>query len=263
MIRHSRIRFSLRTMLVVLPLIGILGGIVGRKFVNNVDLEETDSSTLISTFLPDKEHRWHVWDILAARISSGELAAEDAEAAMQVLLELIVVSKSEFGSARDFVWRSVGNRLVSEKKAIALHKAMLPPPRIIMSKFRESTSAYPFTLETRNFYSRRLPYQFVWQIGEITIDGNLVQCQKTFHTSVSRMWTYGERLPVGEHRLKVSVACALVDSADRRYRDSEVPNESDWLHAVTTWDETIVHPFRIRSNSESETEAAVGNAPSD
>lgn len=211
---------------------------------------------LISKYLPAKVNEPWVWNELESRIDNRKLSPEEANDALQVLIDHMKSTKPEgwdqpLSWQDQFVRAGQQSNLISDEKMIELLDAFFKKPDIDIDRIRENSKELPFTINLGSVWSdSSLRYSLLWNVKSISIDDQVIQTKMRYRNEHDYNATYEKSLPTGDHEIKVVLEAAYIDEAKLVGLNKSKLRTSSWPKALKSWEQTVAVPFRVYSKDE-------------
>ena len=246
----------------IVPVIGICSIPFFRYLQSQVGTEPSVASVspsdyatiatdkLIKKYLPLRVQEPWVWDELENRLAQGDMTSEQVDAAMDVwLTELKKNGYRSLSWQRDFLVAIRKADLIKEEKLLALHDAFLEDPRVVTERLRLTDSSVKFDVDVDRLHESALPFDLVWDISEVRIDGEKVNYRVKHRNQYSLSGEIDRKLDKGSHRMEIGLKLGYA-SRDRLVGlNFQTLYFEKWPKTVKVWDKTLVTSYQVYENA--------------
>jgi len=211
---------------------------------------------LISKYLPPKVNEPWIWRELETRIRNRSLSPEEADDALQALIDHMKKSKPggwdhPLSWQKQFLDDAQKNNLFSDKKMVKFLDAFFKKPTVDLPRIRENSKRLRFNIRFGSDWSNTdSDYSLLWNVKSVAIDDQVVKTKVEHRHRIDLGAVYENSLASGDYELKIVLESAYIDNAKLIGLDTWKLKSSAWPIALKNWDETIVVPFKVYSEDD-------------
>lgn len=249
--------------LVLMPVIGTtvmyLVALVGDKELGRSpwDLTTLNTERIIKERLPNQIDDRRCWEELQRRIHSGSLTAEQADAALNVLIAHLKTEKSDMwavSNSHEFVKATIHAGLVPGSFEYEfLDTCYGTKPIITMPRIRENSNGFEYKIQYRkgrSSVSGAFQKQLVWGVDRVLLDGDPIETSRSYQGTNGRDIPYSGSISAGEHKLEVEIEAAYIDRRKLIGLDVSSLPKKNWPVAAKRWKKKISKTFTVYSSDE-------------